>query len=245
MRAEAGVAAAPPAPAPPAPVPAGPAGRALAALAAYVTDAGLTAEPGARDGEVVVTIPGERKLKTVASLLVRDELTSVSAFVIRNPDENHAEFYRYLLRRVMRRPLLGYAVDGSGDVYVRGQVPTGAINARLLDLLVGALVEAADEPFNELLAIGFITSMKREWAWRVARGESLANLEAFRPLLAGSENDPRYAVGPAPDSGSVEASDSASGPAPDPASDPASGPAIDSPDGPTSGPAMDSPGGSA
>ena len=135
---------------------------------------------------MVVTIPGERKLKTVASFLVRDELTSVSAFVIRNPDENHAEFYRFLLRRVMRRPLLGYAVDGSGDVYVRGQVPTVALDGRYLDLLVGALLEAADEPFNDLLAIGFLTSMKREWAWRVARGESLANLEAFRSILAGT-----------------------------------------------------------
>ena len=172
--------------------------RARAALAAYVLDAGLASEPGARDGEVVVTIPGERKLKTVASFLVRDELTSVSAFVIRNPDENHAEFYRYLLRRVMRRPLLGYAVDGSGDVYVRGQVPTAALDERYLVLLVGALLEAADEPFNDLLALGFLTSMKREWAWRVARGESLANLEAFRSLLAGSENDPLYAVAPLP-----------------------------------------------
>ena len=172
--------------------------RASAALAAYVLDAGLASEPGARDGEVVVTIPGERKLKTVASFLVRDELTSVSAFVIRNPDENHAEFYRYLLRRVMRRPLLGYAVDGSGDVYVRGQVPTAALDERYLDLLVGALLEAADEPFNDLLALGFLTSMKREWAWRVARGESLANLEAFRSLLSGSENDPLYAVAPLP-----------------------------------------------
>ena len=29
--------------------------------------------------------------------------------------------------------------------------------------------------------------MKREWAWRVERGESLANLEAFRSLLEGAE----------------------------------------------------------
>ncbi|MBK6301378.1 MAG: YbjN domain-containing protein [Actinomycetales bacterium] len=180
------------------PADATPGQRAVAALAAYVADAELTSEPGARDGEVVVTIPGERKLKTVASFLIRDELTSVSAFVIRNPDENHAEFYRFLLRRVMRRPLLGYAVDGSGDVYVRGQVPTVALDGRYLDLLVGALLEAADEPFNDLLAIGFLTSMKREWAWRVARGESLANLEAFRSILAGSEDDPLYAVGPLP-----------------------------------------------
>ena len=128
------------------PADATPGQRAVAALAAYVADAELTSEPGARDGEVVVTIPGERKLKTVASFLVRDELTSVSAFVIRNPDENHAEFYRFLLRRVMRRPLLGYAVDGSGDVYVRGQVPTVALDGRYLDLLVGCLLYTSPSP---------------------------------------------------------------------------------------------------
>jgi hypothetical protein len=43
---------------------------------------------------------------------------------------------------------------------------------------------------------GFLTSMRKEWAWRVARGESLANLEAFRSVLQGSENNPDYAVGP-------------------------------------------------
>lgn len=170
--------------------PAGPATRqALAALAAYVEDAGLASEPGTRDGEVVVTLPGERKLKTVASILVRERYTSVSAFVIRNADENHAAFYRYLLRRTMRLPLLGYAVDEAGDVYVRGQVPTRAVDAQLLDHLMGALLEAADEPFNDLLALGFLTSMKKEWAWRVSRGESLANLEAFRGILAGSERE--------------------------------------------------------
>ena len=45
------------------------------------------------------------------------------------------------------------------------------------------VLEAADAHFNELLAIGFLTSMQKEWDWRVSRGESLRNLEAFRSLL--------------------------------------------------------------
>jgi hypothetical protein len=125
----------------------------------------------------------------VASLLVRDRVTSVSAFVIRNPDENHEAVYRYLLRRNLRSPLLAYAVDASGDVYARGTVPTAALDDELLDAVMGAVLTAADEPFNELLVLGFLQSMKKEWAWRVSRGESLANLEAFRHLLEGSELD--------------------------------------------------------
>jgi hypothetical protein len=139
-------------------------------------------EAGARDGEFVVTLPGEKKLKTVVSLVAGSDL-SVSAFVIRNPDENHEAFYRSLLRRNLRLPGLAYAIDGSGDVYVTGRIPASGVDAGLLDQLFGVVLEAADAPFNELLVIGFLTSMQKEWDWRVSRGESLRNLEAFRHLL--------------------------------------------------------------
>lgn len=152
----------------------------------------LEAHRGERPDEVVVELPGEKKLKTVTSLLAGERDLSVSAFVIRNPDENHEEVYRYLLSRNlrMRAGNLGYAIDASGDVYVVGSLPLTAVDAHALDLLFGAILEASDTPFNELLALGFLTSMKREWAWRTSRGESLRNLEAFRHLLEGSELDP-------------------------------------------------------
>ncbi|MGV1007126.1 MAG: YbjN domain-containing protein [Dermatophilaceae bacterium] len=162
---------------------------AAARLTAYLHGAEIAWEPGPRDGEYVLTLPGERKQRTVVSLLLREGVTSVSAFVIRNPDENHEAFYRFLLRRNLRLPMLAYAVDASGDVYVRGSLPTAAVDEQWLDHLMGALLTAADEPFNELLALGFLESMKKEWAWRVSRGESLANLEAFRHLLEGAPRD--------------------------------------------------------
>jgi hypothetical protein len=149
----------------------------------FLAGAGIEWEPGARDHEYVLTLPGEKKLKTVASLVVRSDALSVSAFVIRNPDENHEAFYRHLLRRNLRMPGVGYAIDASGDVYVTGRVPLHGVDAAYLDQLCGALLEAADAPFNELLTIGFISSMRKEWDWRVSRGESLRNLEAFRPIL--------------------------------------------------------------
>lgn len=145
-------------------------------------------EPGAREGEFVVTLPGEKKLRTVVSLVAGRDL-SVSAFVIRRPDENHADFYRSLLRRNLRLPGLAYAVDGTGDVYVTGRVPAAGVDEDQLDQLLGVVLEAADAPFNELLALGFLSSMRKEWEWRVSRGESLRNLEAFRSLLQ-REGDP-------------------------------------------------------
>jgi hypothetical protein len=149
----------------------------------YLAESEIPWEQGARDGEFVLTLPGEKKLKTVASLVAGDSTLSVSAFVIRNPDENHEEFYRYLLRKNLRLPGLAYAIDASGDVYVTGRVPAPGVDAAYLDQLLGVLLQAAASPFNELLAIGFLSSMRKEWAWRVSRGEPTRNLEAFRHLL--------------------------------------------------------------
>ena len=149
----------------------------------FLRDSGLEWEPGSREGEFVVTLPGDKKLKTVVSLVCGASALSVSAFVIRNPDENHAEVYRFLLSRNLRLPGIAYAVDRAGDVYVTGRVPAAGVDADYLDQVLGVVLSAADEPFNELLTMGFLTSMRKEWAWRVSRGESLRNLEAFRPVL--------------------------------------------------------------
>lgn len=157
--------------------------QALDAVRETITEAEIEHEDGARDGELVVTLPGEQKLKTVASLVVGEQALSVSAFVIRNADENHGEFYRYLLRRNLRLPMLAYSIDSSGDVYVGGRVPLRAVTPELVDQVLGVLLQAADGPFNELLLIGFRSSMQKEWDWRVSRGESLRNLEAFRSVL--------------------------------------------------------------
>ncbi|MGO1165518.1 MAG: YbjN domain-containing protein [Janibacter sp.] len=157
--------------------------QALDVVRQVVAEAEIEHEAGARDGEVVLTLPGEKKLKTVVSLVVGEQALSVSAFVIRNADENHAEVYRYLLRHNLRMPLLAYSIDGSGDVFVGGRIPLRAVTPQLVDQVLGVVLDAADEPFNELLLLGFRSSMQKEWDWRVSRGESLRNLEAFRSVL--------------------------------------------------------------
>lgn len=161
--------------------------RVLVTIRTFLDEAEIDWELGGREGELVVTLPGEKKLKTVCSLVVGQRSMSVSAFVMRNPDENHTEVYRYLLRRNLRLPGLSYGIDRSGDVFVQGRAPLPGVDAAYLDELFGAVLDAADESFNELLALGFLSSMKKEWAWRISRGESTRNLAAFRHLLDGSD----------------------------------------------------------
>lgn len=152
-------------------------------LRQFLVENGIEWELGARAGEFVVTLPGEKKLKTVCSVVVGEQSLSISAFVVRNPDENHAAVYAYLLRRNLTMPGLAYGIDTSGDIFVTGRVPLEAADAAYLDQIFGVVLDASDGAFNELLALGFLGSMKKEWAWRISRGESTRNLDAFRHLL--------------------------------------------------------------
>jgi Putative bacterial sensory transduction regulator len=154
-----------------------------ATVAGYLERAEIEHEPGARPGEYVVVLPGERKLQTAVSLLVGDHSVSASAFVVRHAEERHEQVYRWLLERNARLPGIAFAVDQDGDVYLVGRLPLAAVSEDTLDALLGSILEASDGSFNELLALGFLSSIKREWAWRTSRGESTRNLEAFRHLL--------------------------------------------------------------
>ena len=144
---------------------------------------GVALDDGARLGEFVVQLPGERKLRTTVSLLVGDHSLSASAFVVRNPDENHASVHRWLLERNTRLHGIAFAIDRLGDVYLVGRVPLPGVTADTVDSLMGEMLTTADGVFNDLLAMGFLSAMRKEWAWRRLRGESTRNLDAFAHLL--------------------------------------------------------------
>jgi hypothetical protein len=134
-------------------------------------------------GSFIITLPGTKKLQTTCRVLVGQHGVLVEAFVCRRPDEAHQDVYRWLLRRNARLYGVHYALDKAGDIYLIGRLAHHAMTAQELDRVLGQVVEAADGDFNTLLEIGFTSSIRREWAWRVARGESLSNLAAFEHLV--------------------------------------------------------------
>lgn len=133
-------------------------------------------------GTFVVTLPGVRKLTTTTSLIVGEIALSINAFVARHPDENAEAVYRWLLERNRRMYAVAFCIDHLGDIYLSGRMPLTAIDADEIDRILGAVVEYADGSFNTILEMGFATAIRREFEWRTARGESTANLEAFRHL---------------------------------------------------------------
>lgn len=129
-----------------------------------------------------VTLPGTHKLKTTCNLVVGEHALRIEAFVMRAPEERREQLWEWLLRRNARMYAVAFSIDVAGDVYLTGRVGLGGVDADELDRILGAVLSYADESFDTMLEIGFASAIRREWQWRVSRGESTANLEAFRHL---------------------------------------------------------------
>ena len=131
----------------------------------------------------LVTLPGEKKLQTHCALVIGDHSLSINAFVIRKPDENEAAVHHWCMSTNASMYGLAYAINELGDIYLVGRLPLDAVNAQELDRVLGSVLQYSDSAFNPLLELGFANAIRREWAWRLTRGESLANLEAFAHLI--------------------------------------------------------------
>ncbi|MBO0836452.1 MAG: YbjN domain-containing protein [Actinobacteria bacterium] len=156
-----------------------------AALAAALDELGVEHESPA-PGSYLVKLRGEHKLQTMTWLITGTHSLHIEAFFCRQPDENHAQFYRFLLERGARMYGVHFALDPVGDVYLVGGMPLHAITTEEVDRLLGCVLSYADETFDQALMIGFASAIRKEYAWRVKRGESLANLQAFSRLTTAS-----------------------------------------------------------
>jgi hypothetical protein len=86
-----------------------------------------------RPGAYLVRLPGQHKLATMTWLIVGAHSLHVEAFFCRQPDENHAAFYRFLLERGGRMFGVHFALDETGDVYLVGRLPLASISPDEID----------------------------------------------------------------------------------------------------------------
>lgn len=151
---------------------------------AALEDLGL---PWGRRGDTfTVSLPGEHKLTTECALEVGEHSVQVRAFVCRAPEQDAERVHRWLLERNLRLGGIAFCVDHLGDVYLVGRLPVAGLEPATVDALLGVVAETADTSFDPLVAMGFADSIRREWAWRRARGESTRNLAAFSHLDPGA-----------------------------------------------------------
>jgi len=132
----------------------------------------------------VVTLPGTKKRNIACAFSIGDYSLVVNAFVMRAPDENEGAVYKYLLEQNSRTYGVHFSLNSLGDIFLVGKLPLGAVNSVEIDRLLGAIMDYSESHFDQLLELGFASAIRREWAWRMERGESLENLAAFKHLIS-------------------------------------------------------------
>ena len=151
-------------------------------IAAFLADQNLEFDRPS-EHTFLVTLPGQTKLATHCALVVGDHTLSINAFVIRKPDDNAADVHAWCMSKNASMYGIAFATNEAGDIFLVGRLPLFAVTDRELDRLIGSVLQYSDNSFNPLLELGFANAIRREWAWRVSRGESLANLDAFKHLV--------------------------------------------------------------
>lgn len=158
-----------------------------AGVAAALADLDVPFHTEPDGASFLVTLPGERKHKTLVWLSVGTHELLVESFVCRKPDENAEGVYRFLLQRNASLRTIAYALDQVGDIHLVGRLGRSGIPADRvsteIDTLLGLVLATSDDDFNLILERGFASAIRREWAWRTANGESARNLQAFRHLI--------------------------------------------------------------
>ena len=139
-------------------------------------------------------MPGERRLITNTILTVGDHSVRIEAFICRKPDE---DFEKRLPATccgatagcsASRTP----STTSATSTWSAGSRCT-SVTPEVIDGILGQVLQAVDPDFNMLLELGFRSSIQKEWEWRVKRGESLKNLQAFEHLIDDDDDDDQAA----------------------------------------------------
>ena len=143
-----------------------------------------TRHEGAHGGlpGLIVELPGERELKTNTILSIGEHSVRVEAFVCRKPDENSRASTASCSSATAgstgwptRWTTSATSIWSAGWRWSRSP-PTESTGS-------SGRCSKPSTPTSNLAGLGFRTSIQKEWEWRVSRGESLKNLEAFEHLI--------------------------------------------------------------
>ena len=159
-------------------------------LATVLREGGIDVDMPEGEDFLGITLPGEKRLKTQVLVFPGQQSVRFEAFVCRAVEENAADVYKFLLQHNRRSFGVAYTLDAMGDIYLSGNVSANSTIADY-DRVLGQILSLADGDFNRILELGFTTSIRHEWAWRLDRGESIRNLAAFESLRPSKEEIPQ------------------------------------------------------
>ena len=108
-----------------------------------------------------VRLAGEEKDVTTVWLTLGQRTLRYETYVMPAPEEQAAVLYEHLLRRNERLVGAHFSIGAEDAVYLRGELPVGALDEGELDRIVGSLYAYVEQCFRGLLRIGFAGHLAR------------------------------------------------------------------------------------
>ncbi len=113
----------------------------------------------------LVHLEGRAGLQLPVRLVIGDATLLVEAFFVRRPDDNAADFYRFLLERNAHAGDVHFAIGRGGDVYLLGRMPFLLLTPEELGRVLGAVVDCAEAAFDAARGSGFAPAINRDRRW--------------------------------------------------------------------------------
>ncbi len=102
-----------------------------------------------------VRMRGEEKEFTTVWLTLGQRTLRYETYVLPAPEENHEAFYDHLLRRNDRLVGAHFSIGAEDAVFLRGELPVGAVDHAEIDRALGTLYAHVEQYFRPLLRIAF------------------------------------------------------------------------------------------
>lgn len=127
-------------------------------LASFADSTSVVRAVDRADGDEVrwyVRMAGDEKDFTTVWITLGQRTLRYETYVIPAPEENAEQLYEHLLRRNERLVGAHFAIGIEDAVFLRGELPLGALTAEELDRAIGTLYATVEQCFGGLLRIGF------------------------------------------------------------------------------------------
>jgi len=102
-----------------------------------------------------VRLEGEEKDYTTIWMTLGQRSLRFEAYMLPAPEENHGQVFEQLLRRNRQMRGMAFAIGDEDGIFLQGEVPLGALDARQLDRIVGSVFAYVEQFFRPALRLAF------------------------------------------------------------------------------------------
>jgi hypothetical protein len=123
-------------------------------------DRGTSDDTSSGDPRWYVRMRGEEKEFTTVWLTLGQRTLRYETYVMPAPEEQAELLYEHLLRRNDRLVGAHFSIGIEDAVFLRGELPVGALGEAELDRILGTLYATVEQCFRALLRIGFASRFR-------------------------------------------------------------------------------------